>query len=70
MLDLNPPKPQLCRHCGKKKDHHRAKTMECPMGSFSRTLGYSSFHPTQVFEAKPVRKKGLAKARREHNRFP
>jgi hypothetical protein len=31
-----------CKNCGKIKDYHRAKTLECPSGTKTR-IGYISF---------------------------
>lgn len=53
-FDLNgKPVPQLpkCKHCGKTKLDHRAKTAECPRGMKHRTVGYTSYGPT-TFEPK------------------
>jgi DNA-directed RNA polymerase subunit RPC12/RpoP len=45
-----------CLHCGKKKGNHKATTWHCPFGMKTR-VGYTSFHPTQVFEEKIVKSK-------------
>lgn len=54
-------KPEAkCKHCGKTKAEHLAKTHHCPTGPKHRTLGYLSYDKTLTFEAKPARaaKKG------------
>lgn len=54
-LDGNPivPMPK-CKHCGKTRWDHRAKTLECPNGSKSR-VGYTWFGPA-IFEAHDAKK--------------
>lgn len=42
-----------CLHCGKEEYRHNAKTRACPIGVYSRTLGYTQYSATQVFEANP-----------------
>lgn len=56
-LDLNFEKrPAIkCKHCGKDKGNHQAKTHNCPVGPKDRTLGYLHFDKTHTFEAKPSR---------------
>lgn len=40
-----------CQLCKKEKGLHKAKTLNCPVGSKTR-IGYTSYHPTQVFTQK------------------
>ena len=40
-----------CALCGKSKDNHKAKTLHCPMGKKSPTVGYTTFHHSNVFTA-------------------
>lgn len=47
---------EVCKHCKKQRGYHQAKTLSCPVGSKTR-IGYITFHPTQVFEARKSRKK-------------
>lgn len=35
-----------CIHCGKPESLHKAKTLECPFGKPSRSVGYTSYGPT------------------------
>lgn len=55
-LDFTKKKPVKCIHCGKEKSMHLAVTFHCPQGRAHRTLGYSSFSRTTVFEPRPQRK--------------
>ena len=41
----------ICIHCGKPKSLHKAKTLECPFGKPSRSIGYTAYGPTS-FRAK------------------
>jgi len=55
MIDLdfsNAPKPK-CKHCGKTKDRHLAKTFNCPFGRGS----FPQFKTNEFFEAKVVKVK-------------
>lgn len=40
-----------CKHCNKKKNNHRSQDYACPVGGKGR-VGFTSFHNSQVFEAK------------------
>jgi len=55
-LDGKPilPKPK-CEHCGKIKDYHLAKTFHCPVGGYSRTMGYTQYSSTTTFSAKKTK---------------
>lgn len=46
----------ICKHCGKQRGSHQAKTSNCPVGSKSK-IGYTTYHQVQTFEAKPNQKK-------------
>ena len=48
-----------CKHCGKQSGNHKAGTRNCPQGKKSQTLGYTSFHKSQVFEPAPTKGRGL-----------
>lgn len=39
-----------CKHCGKCKGNHQAKTGACPEGKKTR-IGYIHYSTTKVFEA-------------------
>ncbi len=54
-LNGNPIVIVKCMHCGKVRGDHRAKTFQCPMGIRHRTLGYTTYHPTNVFTPKPAK---------------
>ena len=45
-----------CKHCKKIRGEHLAKTLNCPTGSKTR-IGYTSFHPTQVYEKQESKEK-------------
>ena len=43
---------KACIHCGKTMGSHQAKTLACPMGKKHKTVGDTSYHPTNKFEEK------------------
>lgn len=46
-LDGNLIKPQKCKHCGREKGDHLAKTFNCPFG---RSRSFPNFMDAQFFE--------------------
>lgn len=52
-LDGNPIVIRRCKHCGKEKGDHLAKTFNCPIGPKSKSMGYTNYAKHAVYEAKP-----------------
>jgi hypothetical protein len=48
-----------CKHCGKERGKHRAKTFECPLPSRS---SFKQFSTTDFYEARNPTKGDLKKA--------
>lgn len=46
---------EKCKHCGKSKGDHQAKSLHCPMGRKSR-IGYITYDPNKTFESKSEKK--------------
>lgn len=46
---------KVCKHCKRRRGDHKAGTLHCPTGSKGR-VGYTTFSPSQVFEARTERK--------------
>jgi hypothetical protein len=44
-----------CKHCGKERGLHLARTFHCPLGRATRA-GITAFHRSQVYEPKIVDK--------------
>lgn len=40
----------LCALCKKPRDSHNARNNACPVGRKNRTLGYTQFHHTNVWQ--------------------
>jgi hypothetical protein len=51
-LDFTKRKPIKCKYCSKTKGDHRANTFQCPEGKKDRTVGYTQYSSTTVFEPK------------------
>lgn len=56
-LNFNPAPEPRCKHCGRAKGRHQARTGACPIGRGS----FPTFSTTQFFEARAVRRKSAAK---------
>jgi len=52
---VTPPK---CKHCGKDKGSHRAKSLGCPVGMKTR-IGYTQYSNEQFYE--PIKSKNEKK---------
>lgn len=46
---------EKCKHCKKIRGEHKAKTLNCPMGTKTR-IGYTSYHQSQVYERQEKKK--------------
>lgn len=41
-----------CKNCGKPRYNHRASDKACPVGRKHRSLGYTSYNHSSVYEPK------------------
>ena len=39
-----------CAHCKKRRGEHQARTLACPVGTKHRTVGWTSYSVTKVYE--------------------
>lgn len=53
---LNRPPEPKCKHCGRDKGKHRAKTYECPIGRGS----FPSYSQMHTYEPRKPRKKAAS----------
>lgn len=52
-LNFKNEKPVKCKHCGREKSRHKAKTFNCPYGRGN----FQNFMPDKVFEPKVKKEK-------------
>lgn len=56
---------QRCTHCKKQRYHHHGLNDACPVGKRSRTVGYTTFHPTNRFQARENARGGASERRKD-----
>lgn len=49
-MNLDPSKPAKCKHCGRARGKHKAKTYQCPAKWSKGRVGFTYYLET-VFEA-------------------
>ena len=57
-LNFDGAAPPKCKHCGREKGSHKAKTLNCPIGRGS----FPSFSTATVYEPRKPRAKKTAAA--------